>query len=384
MYEKGFSAHSGAENLIAANYLYATLDKNYIPTDIFKEKKTVGKLGNMAYRFAKFWYIDFELSAWAFRAQHEYFGHTVRAKQAGYYDAWPVIGYPYYSKDKGLTYRGERIGYSSNQENKLINSGGTEANIIIAENIFIKTLLSNRILYQQSLLYIGNNTYQSLGILLSNNISDIQDIKYYNKYVIYNANDEKLQRQFKTIALIELLTDPMNYVSLYSIFKNYIYEGKHGTKIPMLRIGKKIRYLPDFRYVLASYSPELMYENYFRFDDKLLNITIRHAALTSHKSFGVTASLYNYSISKRLSFDTQVSYWTQPEIKIYNDANEKTTFDENSLGLAFIQSTYYRIVNKNDFSLMIAVGYKTGGYLEGEILDEGLILRGGLSFRFEE
>ncbi|RLD58014.1 MAG: hypothetical protein DRJ05_08770, partial [Bacteroidetes bacterium] len=342
MYEKGFSAHSGAENLIATNYIYATIDKKYIPTNIFKEKKVVGKLGNMAYRFAKFWYIDFELSAWAFRTQHEYFGHTVRAKQAGYYDAWPVIGYPYYSKDKGLTYRGERIGYSSVHENKLINSGGNEANSILAENIFAKSLLSNRILYQQSLLYIGNNTYQSLGILLANNISDIHDIKYYNKYIIYNANEEKLQKQFETIALIELLTDPLNYFSLYSIFKNYIYEGKHETKIPMLRIGGKLRYLPDFRYVLAPYSPELMYENYFRFDKKLLRITFRHAALTLHKSFGITVKLYNYSISKHFSFDSQISYWDQPEIKIYNDSNEKIVFDEKGLGLAFIQSTYYR------------------------------------------
>lgn len=384
MYEKGFSAHSGAENLISANYLYATLDKNYIPSSIFKEKHTVGKLGNIAYRFAKFWYLDFELSAWAFRTQHEYFGHTVRAKQAGYYDAWPVIGYPYFSKNKGLTYIGERIGYSSVHENKLINSGGTEANNILAKNIFAKTLLNNEILYQQSLLYFGNNTYQSLGFLFVNDISDIQDVKYYNKYVIYKADKTKVNQQFKTLAWLDILIDPMNYISMYSIFKNYIYEGKHTTKIPMLRIGGKFRYLPDFRYVLTPYSPELMYENYFKFDDKLLNITIRHAALTFHKSFGISVKLYNYNISDRLCCDSQISYWKQPELKIYNDSNEKIIFDEKDLGLAFIQSTYYRLANKNDFSLMLAVGYKTGGYLEGEILDKGLILRGGLSFRFEK
>jgi hypothetical protein len=31
---------------------------------------------------------------------------------------------------------------------------------------------------------------------------------------------------------------------------------------------------------------------------------------------------------------------------------------------------------------MAEFGYKSGGYLEGEMLNKGLILRGGLSFTF--
>ena len=122
MYEKGFSAHSGAENLIAANYIYATVDKNYIPVNIFKQKKTIGKMGNIAFRLVKYWYLDYQLNIWGDLVQHEYFGHTVRAKQAGFYDAYPIIGIPYFLYRNPKMISGENyLPYTVN-ERRIINS----------------------------------------------------------------------------------------------------------------------------------------------------------------------------------------------------------------------------------------------------------------------
>ena len=386
MYEKGFSAHSGAENLIAANYIYATVDKNYIPVNIFKQKKTIGKMGNIAFRLVKYWYLDYQLNIWGDLVQHEYFGHTVRAKQAGFYDAYPIIGIPYFLYRNPKMISGENyLPYTVN-ERRIINSGGSEANLILAQKIFSKALTENKVLYQQSIFDFRNKLNLLYPIILIDDISNIADIRGYNYGILYNDDDRKVNRQIKTLAWLDILIDPMNYVSIYSIFKNYIFEGKHYTKIPMFRIGKKFRYLPDFRFVFAPYSPELMYENYISFANKLLYLNIRHAALTIHKSFGISAKLFNYNVSKRFVFDTQISYWNQPSFYIHTESKgrEIVTVNEKGYGLALINTVYYRFINKYNLSIMAETGYKTGGYLEGEMLKSGFILRGGFSFRFEK
>ncbi|MEZ5198562.1 MAG: hypothetical protein R2764_19905 [Bacteroidales bacterium] len=385
MYEQGFSAHSGAENLISANYIYGTIDKNYIPVNIFKEKKTIGKIGNIAYRLVKYWYIDYQLSIWGGFVQHEYFGHTARAEQAGFYDAYPVIGIPYFLYRSPKTTLGEHYRPYTTNERRIIYAGGSEANFILAKDILNKTLLGNKVLYQQSIFYLRNKLNLLYPIILVDDVDNIADIRGYNYGIDYNGDKAEVNRQIKTLAWLDLIIDPMNYVSVYSIFKNYIYEGKHETKIPMFRIGNKFRYLPDFRFLLAPYSPELMYENYIRFDKKLLYINIRHAALTIHNSFGISAKLFNYNVSRFFIFDTQISYWDQPKFIIHTEStNEQVTLNEKGYGWAFINTVHYRFIDKFNLSLTAEAGYKTGGYLEGEMLKSGLILRGGFSFNFEK
>ncbi len=382
MYEKGWSAYSGAENLTAANYMYGTFDKEYIPAEIFNNKRNIGKIGNVAYRFAKTLLIDFQLNAWAFVVQHEYFGHTVRAKQAGFYDAYPHIGFPYFY-NQPLTNLNTPYKKYSSIDYKLIYAGGNEANIVLANKILEKALLNQKILNQQSILFFHNNTYQSLGIIFKHNISDIVDIREYNSKINYRKNDE-INRQFKLYAWIDLLADPMNYIAVYSVFKNYIYQGKYVTNIPMIKLNNNFYYLPDYRFNLAPYSPESVYDNYFKIKEKLLKISFRHSVLTKDFSFGFGFKLFNYKIGRKLIFDTEIDVWKQSIIPLRDSNGNVVLLNPDYAGVAFINGLYYRLLKNDKLFINIVTGYKTGGYLEGEMLDKGWILRGGLSFSFEK
>ena len=380
MYEKGWSAHSGAENLTAANYLYGTFDKNVIPVKIFGEKKNAGKVGNVLYRFAKTILVDVQLNVWAFIVQHEYFGHTVRAKQVGFYNAYPQIGFPY-SYNKPVTNLNTPNFPYSKIDIKLIYAGGNEANIMLANTILTKVLLDKKILNQQSILFFHNNAYQSLGIIFMRDISDIVDIREYNYRIHYRKNEGKVNSQFKTFAWIDFLADPMNFIALYSVLNNYIYKGNHNTKIPMIKLINGIYYLPAYRFNLAPYSPESVYENYFRIEKKLLKISFRHSVLTRDFSFGFSFKFFNYKIAKNIVFDTEFDVWRQEIIPFYTSKNDEIIFlNPEYTGFALINTVYYKIFKKYKFSIMAEFGYKSGGYLEGEMLNKGLILRGGLSF----
>ena len=57
---------------------------------------------------------------------------------------------------------------------------------------------------------------------------------------------------------------------------------------------------------------------------------------------------------------------------------------ESAGGLGFSASSTFLfnvIKGQNPFSIYTQLGYKTTGFLEGEMLSDGLILRLGLSFR---
>ena len=121
--------------------------------------------------------------------------------------------------------------------------------------------------------------------------------------------------------------------------------------------------------------------HFFKINKKLLLISLRYAVLTKNHSFGITVTLFNYNISKNIAFDTQFSFWNQPEITVYNKLDELILINKN--GLALLNTIHFRLIDKYALSITATGGYKTGGYLEGEMLNKGLILRGGFSFNLD-
>ena len=71
--------------------------------------------------------------------------------------------------------------------------------------------------------------------------------------------------------------------------------------------------------------------------------------------------------------------WNQPEIDYFVNDNPVTS---SGFGTQFITAVNYDFISGKHISgITFHVGYKTEGYSQGEQLDKGLIIRGGLSFK---
>ena len=180
-------------------------------------------------------------------------------------------------------------------------------------------------------------------------------------------------------SLIAQLTDPMNFYAFKSVFYDYIIKGRHSSKVGMIKLGNKLKYLPRYRFEYTPYGPELVYQNYFKIDSKLLLLSFSHSdpALPNSKRFATT--IWNIKPTNHLSFNLSGQVWDQPSIEFYQ--NDKLIASKG-FGGQFISTVNYDIIKeKNIFGFTLQAGYKSTGYAIGEQLNKGWIIRGGLSFK---
>ena len=93
----------------------------------------------------------------------------------------------------------------------------------------------------------------------------------------------------------------------------------------------------------------------------------------------VTANIWNIKSTDKLSLNILGQIWRQPEIKFYQNYK---LINIDGLGGQFLATVNYDMIkNKHLYGLTLQIGYKSNGYVLGEQLSKGIILRGGLSFK---
>ena len=90
-----------------------------------------------------------------------------------------------------------------------------------------------------------------------------------------------------------------------------------------------------------------------------------------YKTFGLESGLIK--INSKLKLGCKIYVWRQPELYTLNmrESQKKT-------GLLAVAKAQY-MLNK-DLGTTLDIGYKTRGYVQGEVLDNSIILRAGFSY----
>lgn len=114
-------------------------------------------------------------------------------------------------------------------------------------------------------------------------------------------------------------------------------------------------------------------------NDKLYSVDISHSDGTFEQSWRVGANAWNLKLTKKLLFNFSAQLWHQPEIQYYVD--NKIAISEG-LGAMILTTTHYDFISEeNILGIHFQLGYKSNGFALGEALDNGLVVRGGISFR---
>jgi hypothetical protein len=264
------------------------------------------------------------------------------------------------------------------QQELMINLGGSETNLVLTDVMRKNILLDNRFNYNFGLAYLyGSNDMPGYTAFVSAPYSDPNS---YRRNVNKLYGSESLTREkMRTYSLIALFTDPMNFYALKSVFYDYIIKGRHSSKVGMIKLSKRLKYLPRFRFEYTPYGPELVYQNYFKLDSKLMLFSLSHSDAALPDSWRFATNIWNLNISNSFSLNLSAQMWSQPKIEFY----ENDEFMESEgFGGQFITTVNYDIVkDKHIFGITLQAGYKSIGYAIGEQLNKGLIMRGGLTFK---
>jgi hypothetical protein len=206
------------------------------------------------------------------------------------------------------------------------------------------------------------------------------DPNSYRRNINILYGNESLKREKMLVySLIAQLTDPLNFYAFKAVFYDYIVKGKHSSKVGMIKLGSKLKYLPRYRFEYTPYGPELVYQNYFKIKNKLLLLSFSHSdpALPNSKRFA--ANIWNIKPTNNLSFNFSGQLWDQPYIKFYE--SDEFLVSEGFGGLLLATGNFDISWEKYLYGFTIQLGYKSTGFALGEKLDKGIIFRAGMTFK---
>lgn len=356
----------GAEAFITAWRGYELLDDAVIPS-------TAGdsNLYMIAGRFGKF-FFETLLASTTMVAQHEFFGHGFRAREFGI----PVFKYRIGVLSGYTEYSAAKFNRLSPSEQIAFTAGGMEANNILARQIRNKWLNNNCLDSREANLYFINTLEQlTYSSSLKNNVtfSDSHDAAaYINQINAWFGKTVLTAHQLKRRSLIDL-ADPFLFYSLYSM-SLYVFEGSQQIEYPMIPIGN-YQYLPALRLALAPYGLEYSLQNYIKTPDNVIQVALKYGNTGGRRSYGLGIDITKIWCYQLLSIDGKIDAWIQP--KLFTATAARAT---PKLGGALSFVARYRVFDK--LELIGQVGYKTTGYLPGEVLKHSPILRAGFGAYF--
>ena len=378
IYEHQLGMNMATENFVAGFHVFDYFDSLYVPKKIITKDNNLDFVINPVYRFGKLFLTNYLLTDFAMTMNHERFGHGYRILEAG--SKITEIVYnppPPFSTDFSYISWDANLNMTPQQE--LANRfGGSEANLVFSDVLRKNILLDERFSYNYTLAYLySSNDAPGYAAFVSNPNSD--PIQYSQGLNNFYGGSSLTKRKVRTYSLITLLTDPINFYALKSVFYDYLILGKHATQVGMINLSSKIKYLPRFRFENTPYGIELVLQNYMKINKKLIQMNFSHSDGTFFPSWRILANVWNIKKGENVSFSISGQIWQQPEIEFY--VNDLLTRSQD-LGGQFIIGTNCDIKSYDHLiGVTLHAGYKTKGYSLGEQLNKGIILRGGLTFK---
>jgi len=389
IFDEHQSQNFGSSNLITLHKVVYQFEDKHIRDTLFKENNFIKKTGGFGYRMAKLLLLDAQIDCFTALLQHEVFGHGARYRELGYNEnSFNLNLYFPFGDGSGFAQRGVlQSGYKSPtyQENISIAIGGVDAEMLLANNLTNQMLLDDTLHYRQGLLYLISQN-NGLLYLWKTRLESPTKIKsdndmaaYINDMNFFYAKPNGGTYNLNTLSNQSLISfaNPIQLYSAFSILYSYGIKGqKQLKKIPMIKLGN-VRYLPAFNYSLTPFGSQYHFMNYVRYKSMLFNADFMLGNNTFNNFYGVSVKGFNMVNKERITLNFHIDFWNQPNLVL--DTYLKPTGAYQAGGACKVDIMLRPFRRQNKIGLFVQTGYKTKGYITGEVLSEFFILRYGLS-----
>lgn len=386
MWDQHASSISGARNLTSVHQALYQIENKYIKTKLWDEQDLQSKFLGVGYRLAKTVFLDFQIDFLTLLAQHELFGHGHRLREYGFTDnsyvvhLAPPFGDGNGSASSGRNEANRKLG---THENIAIRSGGMESNAVLANTLKSRWLMSGEMNYRESLLYSFSLHDYSIYILrtkagvISSPYNDVQSyLREVNSRYTFFDEEYKLTLDHLANRTLVNFANTFQLFSIYTYLKVYLLDGDQSFEIPMVPLGK-LEWLPAIRFGLTPFGSELIVENHFKGDNSIFSSTLRLGDGKLDNFWG-TGLYYQKQFSNNLRLGTNLDFWNQPYMVLGGQRPYSTHSGAGGRLLAEMNLFFNDVFPIGIYSQL---GYKSAGFIEGERLDQGVVLRLGLSVR---
>ncbi|NQT61696.1 MAG: hypothetical protein HQ556_01950 [Candidatus Marinimicrobia bacterium] len=372
---------AGSESILTAHATLALLEDRFVGIQWMNEQSLKGKAINLAGRVSKLILLDVPMDYFTVVLLHEYFGHGARYREL---DITNIdYGYdlpPPYGDGGGQASTNIGPGIISRHEEIAIWTGGLESHQMLNSALRQRWMVLGEQHYREALTY-----FWSFQISLTY-IQDSEDLypaqqnyndpqAYINLLNMYNGYADVMNLPFSLDDLKRAVNrnalDPMLFFSLYNGLIKYLWNGDPISALPMLKFGS-IKYLPSVHVGLTPFGVETHLGNNIVIDEVLYRITLSKGDETFHNGWGGLGLFISNPFAKSdFSIDLSMNIWNQPELML-GGAEEVVG---GGIGGAASFRTYYRLPDvSTPIKLVVELGYKSAGFLEGYALNAGPII----------
>ena len=378
---------AGAQGLLTVQHLLATAEDRWLPLKIGAERSRPGLALGIFYRAGKFLALDMPQDHFFLVVAHEVFGHGARFRELG--DGSIRYGFdapiPYGSGDAFTRFNG--LFPVSPLADLNVSAAGIDAQHALADAIAERAVARGRLHYREAWLYFESRL-AAVSYLLSaspassegHDVADFLDA--FEKACI--APCSPLTRNYVQRRALLALADPLLYYSMYGLAVSYIGNGTTTGPMPLIPVGGGVRLMPSLGYALAPYGAEWSLRTSFltgqkdeRRGQRAHGVTLRVGNTGAASTWGVSARAADVVRVRGLRIGLAADVWRQPELLADHTSDALRT---GAGAVATVVVPLPRVLRSRwSEGIHVAAGYKSQGFVPGEQLSGGAVVRAGIA-----
>jgi len=382
--DRDMTPAAGAADVLAAQRLISSFEDRLLPARFSEATRLTHALG-IAYRLGKWAAIDLPQDSFLMVAAHEVFGHGARLREIGAsgvryrFEAPP----PYGAGSAATMFNGLSPGAAARADLLAIDTAGIEAQNVLADDIGEQALARGSLSYRAAWLYAQSRI---AGLLYIRGVSAQSSPGHDVADFLHDVNDgcvppacAPLDESTLKNRAMAMLADPMLAFSAYGFAVNYIVHGRTDTTVPMVSLPHGLRYLPAVGFSMTPQGTEWTTVHSFRAGGRLTQFTVRIGDTGAERTWGLGVRAARVAQRGRIDADLSADVWRQPALDATPSATRLMT---GGLVATTIRVALGGSKKSSRVGLVGQAGYKSDGFVSGERLRAGAIIRAGLTIAF--
>jgi hypothetical protein len=382
IFDRDMTASAGTTDLLTIERAAVDLEDRWLAPSLFDESTKTRRALGIGYRLGKWYGLDLSQDHFLMVVGHEVFGHGARLREI---DAHGIsysfdVPIPYGPGGAVTEFRGD---IEVTRADALgIDTAGIEAQNVLADHIGSQALLAGALHYREAWLYLESRL-DGLGYIrsVSPQSGDGHDVKsfllHFNEHCDPPVCTPLSASTLKRRALL-MLADPMLAYAGYGWAVSYVFNGQSSGLVPMIALPHGVQYLPALRFEMTPYGTAVTTEHNFVTHRRLASLSIGVGDTGREHAWDVGITATNVVQRTWLRAGFAISIWRQPALDASPNAQ---TFITGALGTATAQISFGRDFSRSARAgILVEVGYKSDGFVRGERLHAGPIVRVGMTY----
>jgi hypothetical protein len=380
--DRDMTPAAGTIDLLTVQRVLVTVEDRWLPPARFDESTRVKRGLGIGYRAGKWFALDLPQDHFLMVVGHEIFGHGARLREIGAhgvqygFDA-PI---PYGAGGAVTEFSGDLP--VTRADALAIDTSGIEAQNVLADHIGREAVAAGAVHYREAWLYLESRLD---GLRYIRSVSPRSSPGHDVRSFLLDFNDqcdppacEPLDAATLKRRALVMLGDPMLAYAGYAWAAAYMVHGRTTGPVPMIPLSGDLRYLPALRFEMTPYGTAVTTDHTIVRHGRVTTVAIGVGDTGAARAWDVGVISGDVLRGSRLNVGASIRLWRQPELDAPPNAQAMKT---GILAVGTLRIALPASVASGRAGVLVEGGYKSDGFVRGERLHAGAIVRAGVVIR---